>query len=89
MKKNGNKLDSRNVERAVKAVYSEKTKHIVRDKENGGWKVVRSNAPIPLGRFSTKILAIKYARSITPKSDQNLIIHDKNGRIQSSIRHGL
>jgi hypothetical protein len=89
MKKNGKKLDPRSVRKAVLAVYREKTSHVVPDGENGGWKVIRSNSDLPLKRFSTKNLAIEYAKKRTSNSTQNLIIHGKNGKIQSSIRHGL
>ena len=63
------------------------THHIV-PSPNGGWNIKRGGAQRSSGHFETKREAINAGRIISRNQETELVIHGKNGIIQSSDSHG-
>lgn len=63
------------------------THHIV-PSPNGGWNIKRGGAQRSSGHFETKWEAINAGRIISRNQETELVIHGKNGIIQSSDSHG-
>lgn len=66
---------------------SRKTHHIVSN-PNGGWDVKKSGAKRVSAHFDNKNDAISAGRKISINQGTELIVHGKNGKIQSSDSHG-
>lgn len=63
------------------------THHIV-PSSDGGWDIKRGGANRSSGHFETKRDAINAGRVISRNQGTELVIHGKDGRIQSSDSHG-
>ncbi len=63
------------------------THHIV-PATNGGWNVKRGGSTRVSGHYGTKGEAVDAGRIISRHQGTEMIIHGKNGRIQSSDSHG-
>jgi len=56
--------------------------HVLRTKE-GGWTVKKGGRSRISKSFSKKKQAVEYGRELSDKSNSRLIIHNRNGKIQS------
>ena len=63
------------------------THHVV-PSSDGGWNVKRGGSKKAVEHFSTKKEAVSVGRAISKNQGTELVIHGKNGRIQSSDSHG-
>ena len=63
------------------------THHIV-PSSKGGWDIKRGGARRSSGHFETKMEAVNVGRIISRNQKTELVIHGKNGIIQSSDSHG-
>ena len=61
--------------------------HIVPNPE-GGWDVKRSGSQRSSGHWDTKAEAVNAGRQISRNQGTELVIHGKDGKIQSSDSHG-
>lgn len=61
--------------------------HIVPNPE-GGWDVKRSGGQRSSGHWDTKAEAVNAGRQISRNQGTELVIHGKDGKIQSSDSHG-
>jgi len=61
--------------------------HIVPNPD-GGWDVKRSGGQRSSGHWDTKAEAVNAGRQISRNQGTELVIHGKDGRIQSSDSHG-
>ena len=64
-----------------------KDQHVVPD-PNGGWNVKGSGAKKATVHKETKAEAIEVARRISQNQHSELLIHGKDGKIQSRDSHG-
>lgn len=64
-----------------------KSHHVVSN-PNGGWSVKKGGSSRAAKNFDTKTEATKYGRKISRNQKTELVIHKKDGRIQSSDSHG-
>ncbi|MBM3327202.1 MAG: DUF2188 domain-containing protein [Calditrichaeota bacterium] len=55
---------------------------------SGGWSVKRSGANRASRNFDTKDRAVSYARDVSRRQGSEVIIHGRDGRIQSHDSHG-
>jgi len=67
---------------------SRKELHVVFNHKEGGWDVVRPHAKRASFHAKTKAEAVKRAREMCKKERAELVIHGKDGKIQSSDSHG-
>jgi hypothetical protein len=65
-----------------------KTVHVVPNNKIGGWSVKKSGAERASVNTDTKAEAVKVGRVISQRTESELVIHGKNGKIQSSDSHG-
>ena len=65
-----------------------KTHHVVPNKDEGGWDVLRGGADRASGHFETKQEAIDAGREISQNQGTELRIHNKDGKIAQSDSHG-
>ena len=61
--------------------------HIVPNPD-GGWDVKRSGGQRSSGHWDTKAEAVNAGRQISRNQGTELVIHGKDGKIQSSDSHG-
>lgn len=66
---------------------SNRSNHVVAN-FNGGWSVRREGSDRAQRVFNTQKEAIEYARNLSKKERNDLIVHSKNGRIQSKNSYG-
>ena len=64
-----------------------KSHHIVPD-PNGGWNVKPGGGERAIKHFPTKQNAIDFGREVSQNQHSELVIHGKDGKIQSSDSHG-
>ncbi len=62
--------------------------HVVPNSQKGGWDIKRNNATRSSGHSNTKEEATKAGRTISKNQNTELIIHQKNGKVQNSDSHG-
>ena len=55
---------------------------------NGGWRVVKDNASKASSCTSLKTDAIVIAKQLSKKTGSELVIHGKDGKIQSANSYG-
>jgi ribosome-associated translation inhibitor RaiA len=68
---------------------SEKNQHhVVPNPQQGGWDVKVNNSDRSIKHFQTKQPAIDFARQKSKDQRTELVIHGKNGKIQSKDSHG-
>lgn len=67
---------------------SSKQHHVVPNSSNGGWSVVKSGSSRVSVNTNTKAEAVQAGRVISQRQGSELIIHGKDGRIQSSNSYG-
>lgn len=65
---------------------SKRNQHVV--PRNGSWAVIGEGAERASGVFDTKAEATQVARAITQNQGTELVIHGRDGRIQSKDSHG-
>jgi hypothetical protein len=65
-----------------------KTVHIVPNKMTDGWSVKKGGAERASANTETKTEAVKLGRVISQRTESELVIHGKNGKIQRSDSHG-
>lgn len=63
------------------------THHVVPNSE-GGWDIKRGGSKRSSGHADTKAKAVDIARGISRNQRTELVIHGKDGRIQSKDSHG-
>lgn len=64
-----------------------RNQHVV-PSPNGGWSVKGEGTKRVTAHFDTKAEATRAARSIASNQHSELLIHGRNGRIQSRDSHG-
>ena len=64
-----------------------KTVHVTPSSSQGGWNVRTGEAQRVSVHTDTKVEAVKVGRIISQRSGSELIIHDKDGKIQRSDSH--
>ncbi len=64
-----------------------KTHHVVPSPEDG-WDVKKGGGKKSIKHFDTKQEAIDYGREVSRNQKSELVIHGKDGKIQSSDSHG-
>jgi len=62
--------------------------HVVFNSEKKEWQILKAGSKRPSGHFPKKQDAVKRAREISKKQGTELVIHGKDGQIQSSDSHG-
>ena len=62
--------------------------HVVPNKDKGGWDVKRSGNSRSSGHFDTKSEAENRAREISRNASDELVVHNKDGRISRKDSHG-
>lgn len=67
--------------------FMRRNQHVVPAKD-GGWNVKGAGSKRATVHTETKQEAIKIARSISQNQHSELIVHGKNGQIQSRDNHG-
>lgn len=67
---------------------SKRPSHHVVPNPEGGWDVKRDGAQRSSGHFGTKKDAEQAGRQISKNQGTELVIHDKEGKIQRSDSHG-
>ncbi|MDF2858620.1 MAG: hypothetical protein K0Q87_4471 [Neobacillus sp.] len=67
---------------------SRDTHHVVPNSDRGGWDVKRGGADRASAHVDTKAQAINIAREISRNQGTEMVVHGKDGRIQSSDSHG-
>ena len=65
-----------------------KTVHVVPNNTTDGWSVKKSGTKRASVNTDTKAEAVKIGRVISQRTESELVIHGKNGKIQSSDSHG-
>jgi predicted secreted protein len=65
-----------------------KSVHITPNSNQGGWNVKKSGAQRASVHTDTKAEAVKIGRIISQRSESELVIHGKDGKIQRSDSHG-
>ena len=68
---------SKSNNRPINVIYS--------DKE---WKVKRENSEKSIKNFNTQKEAVDFGRKLSKKDNAELVIHDKEGKIQRKDSHG-
>lgn len=63
-----------------------RTQHVVPN--SGGWDVKRGGGTKTTKHFDNKALAIAFARDISRNQGAELIVHGRDGKIQTSDSHG-
>ena len=63
-------------------------RHIVPNSEKGGWDEKKSGASRASKHFDTKDEAISHAREVAKKNKEELIIHNKDGKIAQRNSYG-
>ncbi|HRI85510.1 MAG TPA: DUF2188 domain-containing protein [Ignavibacteria bacterium] len=66
---------------------SKKNQHVVPNPD-GGWGVKGSGNDKFTKLFDRKSDAVEYAREVSRNQNSELIVHGKNGQIQSKDSHG-
>jgi len=56
--------------------------------QDNEWKVKRDKSERSIRNFNTKKEAVDFARKLSKKDNTELVIHDKDGRIQQKDSHG-
>lgn len=64
-----------------------KNSHHVVTNPNGGWSVKTEGSSRSIRNFSTQKDAIEYGRDLSRNSSSELVIHRKDGTIQSKDSH--
>lgn len=67
---------------------AKRNSHHVVPNSKGGWDVKKGGAQKSSGHFDTKKEAEKAGRKISQNQGTELVIHGKDGKIQSSDSHG-
>jgi hypothetical protein len=67
---------------------SGKTVHVVPNSKTDGWSVKKCGAERASVNTDTKAEAVKLGRVISQRTESELVIHGKNGKIQRSDSHG-
>lgn len=62
--------------------------HVVPNSGKGGWDIKRSGNSRSSGHFETKKEAIDRAREISRNAGDELVIHNRDGRISQKDSHG-
>ena len=65
-----------------------KTVHVVPNNTTDGWSVKKGGTKRASVNTDTKAEAVKIGRVISQRTESELVIHGKNGKIQSSDSHG-
>jgi len=65
-----------------------KKAHHVIPRPSSGWSIKKSGASRASKTFTKKEDAVKYARKLARSSHSELIVHKRNGRIQSKDSYG-
>lgn len=66
---------------------SKKQTHVVPNSE-GGWDIKQSGGQRSSGHFDTKQEAVDRAREISRNQGNELVIHNKDGKISQKNSHG-
>lgn len=66
---------------------SKKQTHVVPNSE-GGWDIKQSGGQRSSGHFDTKQEAVDRARKISRNQGNELVIHNKDGKISQKNSHG-
>lgn len=66
---------------------SRKQTHVVPNPD-GGWDIKQSGGQRSSGHFDTKRDAVSRAREISGNQGNELVIHNKNGKISQKDSHG-
>jgi hypothetical protein len=64
-----------------------KTHHVVPNPK-GGWSVKKGGSSRASKTFDTKKDATDYGRQVSKNQNSELVVHKKDGRIQTSNSHG-
>jgi len=56
--------------------------------QDNEWKVKRDKSERSIRNFNTKKEAVDFARKLSKKDNEELVIHGKDGRIQQKDSHG-
>ncbi len=62
--------------------------HVVPNADKSGWDIKRSGNERSSGHFDTKQEAIDRAREISRNANDELMIHNKDGKISQKDSHG-
>lgn len=62
--------------------------HVVPNSEKGGWDIKRTGNSKSSGHFETKSDATSRARDISRNAKDELVIHNKDGKISGKDSHG-
>jgi len=65
-----------------------KSTHVVPNKEKGGWDIKQSGGERSSGHFDTKQDAVDRARQISKNQETELVIHNRDGKISGKDSHG-
>lgn len=65
-----------------------KTRHVVPNKDKGGWDSKKGGSERASKHFDTKKEAEDYSRDLARKEGSELTIHKKDGTIQRKDSHG-
>jgi len=65
-----------------------KSTHVVPNKEKGGWDIKQSGGKRSSGYFDTKQDAVDRARQISKNQKTELVIHNRDGKISRKDSHG-
>jgi hypothetical protein len=65
-----------------------KTVHVVPNNKIDGWSVKKGGAERASVNTDTKAEAVKIGRVMSQRTESELVIHGKNGKIQRSDSHG-
>ena len=83
------KLDVSCVKKAVQSAYQYNTCHILYNSKDKAWVVKSVRQAVGQKTFKTKSAAIGYAEKIKKRHDCAIVIYNKAGNIQRSVRHGI
>lgn len=79
------KLSKEQAKKIVQDVIQRLSQHVV-PAEQGGWNVKRGGDVKTTKHFDNKKDAIYYARKVSANQNTRLIIHGRDGKIQSSTK---
>ena len=65
-----------------------RNEHHVLPNAKGGWDIKKAGSSQIIAHLKTKQEAVSKARSLSIEEHSELIIHNKNGRIESKDSHG-
>ncbi len=65
-----------------------KSHHVVYSSDKECWAVKKSGATRVSGYYNTKQEAVNAARTTSRKQNTEMVVHGKNGQIQSCDSHG-